>query len=154
MIWLSWPVWVGGFHDSKMLVSDLASPLKSVGWEGTVKMYDTNGHFSSCLYCGNTLVDKLSPPGVTWGSYQIKLQLNCEYCLHKAHPIRVFSFKLEIFIKCFYHNAIHLLRIIWFFWFVYTKLQFKIEKKKKSNEVIHSWAYIKIHHMALHCIYS
>jgi len=31
----SCPVCAGAFHESKILVSDLASPLKSVGWEGT-----------------------------------------------------------------------------------------------------------------------
>lgn len=37
VIWFSCPVCAGAIHESKMLVSDLASPLKSVGWEGTGK---------------------------------------------------------------------------------------------------------------------
>lgn len=35
VIWFSCPVCAGAIHESKILVSDLASPLKSVGWEGT-----------------------------------------------------------------------------------------------------------------------
>lgn len=35
VIWFSCPFWAGAIHDSRILVSDLASPLKSVGWEGT-----------------------------------------------------------------------------------------------------------------------
>ena len=36
-IWLSCPVCAGAIQDNKMLVSDLASPLRSVGCEGTAK---------------------------------------------------------------------------------------------------------------------